>query len=251
MNYQNAADFIKENRIWDGILKYTWLSKFLFITGIVGGLAFLKFIFDYWIDSNVMNEISLASFGTALSGFFVQGYDIFVIGGLKYVILILMEVIIFHFIRRTIEIQTNTVLDTSLNAFIQAQIRMIKVVAYSWLMETIVTVIVVQVGLNIIGYDSLQSVATLLIQSYFLGFAIIDNYNEIYDMTIKQSLRYANQYAAVTLIIGLSAYVMMLIPLLGTVAGPLVGAVVAALTMQELFLQDRNMAWIFESTDDD
>ena len=112
-------------------------------------------------------------------------------------------------------------------------------------------VFIVKIGLGIIGFTFLKPVATLLIQSYFLGFAIIDNYNELYHMDIKQSLNYANQYGGVTLIIGLSAYIMMLIPLVGTVAGPLIGAVVAALTMHELFLKDRNMAWVFETADDD
>ncbi len=250
LNFQHSLDFVKEHELWHGILKYTWLSKFLMLVGVIGGIGFVRFIFTYWTDNQVLNELSLASLGSAVGGFFVEGYDLFVLGGLKYVILILMEVIIFHFARRTLEIKTGVDIDTSLKSFIDAQIRMIKVVIYSWLMETIATVIIVKIILSFFGIDFMDTIATVLIQSYFLGFAIIDNYNEIYHMTIKQSLRYDNQYAMVTLIIGTSAYVMMLVPLAGTIVGPLICAVVATLTMHQLYVTDQNMAWIFETHED-
>ena len=250
LNFQHSLDFVKEHELWHGILKYTWLSKFLMLVGVIGVIGFVRFIFTYWTDNQVLNELSLASLGSAVGGFFVEGYDLFVLGGLKYVILILMEVIIFHFARRTLEIKTGVDIDTSLKSFIDAQIRMIKVVIYSWLMETIATVIIVKIILSFFGIDFMDTIATVLIQSYFLGFAIIDNYNEIYHMTIKQSLRYDNQYAMVTLIIGTSAYVMMLVPLAGTIVGPLICAVVATLTMHQLYVTDQNMAWIFETHED-
>ena len=244
-NYQKSIDFVKEHRIWEGIFKYSWLSKFLLLVGVVGGLAFIKFVFNYWSQVEVTKGVSLASVSTSISGFFVEGYDLFILGGLKYVILILMEVIIFHFARKTLEIKLDVELDTSLKAFIKAQSRMIKVVFYSWIMETIITFIVVKIGFSILSLGSIRFVATVLIQSYFLGFAIIDNYNEMYHMSIKQSQRYANQYAGVTLVIGIVTYMLMIIPLLGAVVGPLIGAVVAVLTMNELYHKDRNMDWVF------
>ena len=212
---------------------------------VVGGLAFIKFVFNYWSQATVSKGVSLASVGSSISGFFIEGYDLFVLGGLKYIILILIEVIIFHFARKTLEIKLDLELDTSLKAFIKAQTRMIKVVFYSWIMETILTFIIVKIGFSILGLSSVGFVATFLIQSYFLGFAIIDNYNEMYYMSIKQSQRYANQYAGVTLVVGIVTYILMVIPLIGAVAGPLIGAVVAVLTMHELYHEDRNMDWVY------
>ena len=244
-NLRDLQDFIKKNKLWEGVLKYTWLSRFLMIVGIIGGIAFINFIFEYWTQKAQIDTLSFSSLGTAVGGFFVEGYDLFVIGGLKYVILILMEVVIFHFARRTIEIKTGETVDTSLKTFIKAQMRMIKVVAYSWLMETIVSFLVVKLAFSMLGLDSLDTIATILIQSYFLGFAVIDNYNEIYHMTIKQSLKYTTQYGTVALIVGLMVYTIMLIPLAGAFAGPLIGAVVGAITMYELHQMDQNMDWVF------
>lgn len=243
-NFKGLQDFIQKNRLWSGILQYSWLSKFLLIIGIVGGLAFIHFVYDYWSHKAEIDTLSLASLGSAMGGFFIEGYDLFVIGGLKYVILILMEVVIFHFARRTLEIKTGKTLDTSLKAFIKAQKRMFQVVIYSFVMETICSIIV-GTGLGIIGFSMLKPAFVLMIQGYFLGFAVIDNYNEIYHMKIKQSAQYTMQYGSVAITIGLVVYVIMLVPLIGAVLGPLIGAVVATLTMHELHERDQNMAWVF------
>lgn len=250
-NFKGLSDFIKENRLWNGVTKYTWLSKFLLLVGVVGSLGFISFMYNYWSAVPAVSTQSLAGFGTALGGFFSEGYDLFIIGGLKYVILILMEVVIFHFARRTIEIKTGDKIDTSLKTFIAAQIRMIKVVLFSYLMESIATFLVVKLAFSMLGLDALGPVATLIIQSYFLGFAVIDNYNEIYDMTIKQSYGYTMQYGTVAMIVGLVVYTIMMVPLAGAFVGPLIGAVVGAMTMYELHQIDQNMAWVFLSTKKD
>ncbi len=64
-------------------------------------------------------------------------------------------------------------------------------------------------------------------------------------MTIKQSFRYTMQYGTVAFLIGLVVYIIMLIPLAGTLMGPLLGAVVGTITMYELHQIDQNMDWVF------
>ncbi len=246
-NFQGLYDFIQENKIYRGVSKYTWLSKALAVVAIIGGIGFIKFIFSYWQREEVASQMSLASFGSAFTGFVSEGYDLFVIGGLKYVILVLMEVVIFHFTRRTLEIKTGQEFDTSLKAFINAQVRMLKVVFFSYGMEIFVT-IVAGVPLGMLGLEFLKPATAFIIQCFFLGFAVIDNYNEAYHMTIKQSFRYTQRYAAVSLLVGLVVYVLMLAPLVGTVLGPLIGAVVAAITMYELHEIDQDMQWVFQET---
>lgn len=243
-NFKDLGDFIKTNKIWEGVMHYTWLSKFLIYTGIIGSLAFIAFIFRYWSEALANNPLTLANMSTALGGFLTEGYDLFVIGGLKYIILILMEVVIFHFARRTLEVKTGQKIDTTIKTFIGAQIRMIKVAVYSFFMESILSIIA-GIILSMLGLSIIKPAITLFIQSYFLGFAVVDNYNEIYHMSLRQSSLYTLQYATVALIIGLVVYVIMLVPLAGSVLGPLIGAVVATLTMYELHQIDNNMSWVF------
>ena len=79
----------------------------------------------------------------------------------------------------------------------------------------------------------------LIIQCYFLGFAVIDNYNEIYKLSIKESAKYTRIYAGVALGIGAAVYVLMLLPIIGTIFAPLLGAVAGTMTMYELEQKDQ------------
>ena len=88
-------------------------------------------------------------------------------------------------------------------------------------------------------------VALLIVQCFFLGFAIIDNYNEIYKMTIKQSFKFTQQYIGVALAVGVVVYMLMLLPLVGTVLAPLLGAVVSTMTMYQLEKKDQTMKEVF------
>ena len=97
------------------------------------------------------------------------------------------------------------------------------------------------------GLTAFKPVVVLLIQSFFLGYAIIDNYNEIYHMTMKQSLLYTKQYLGVALTVGIGVYFIMLVPFIGTIAGPILGAVVATIAMHRLTERDQAMDWVFET----
>lgn len=240
----NALNFTKEYELWRGISGYKWLSKFFILIGFVLSVQFVIICLNSW-QENTTDGVSLAAVGGALNSLFIEGYNLFVLGGLKYVVLILLEVVIFHFSRRTLEILTNEDVDNSFKTFLRAQIRMIGVSIYSFIMESILAVII-GLALSIIGFGLFKPLGIILIQCYFLGFAIVDNYNEIYNMTLKQSVRYAKQYAGVTLSTGIIAYFLMLLPIIGIVLGPLVGAIGATISMHQLTEKDQNMAWVFE-----
>lgn len=244
VNYQNVPTFCNEHRLWEGLLKYKWLGRILILAAVILSVQFLRSCLNWWEESTTAENVSLSAVGGLIGNIFKDGYDLFVIGGLKYIVLVLVEVIIFHFTRRTLEIVTNDSVDSSFSAFVEAQKRMVGVVIYSFIMESVFSVLA-GIGLNILGIGLIKPGIVFLIQCFFLGFAIIDNYNEIFHMTIKQSFKYCLQYAGVALAIGVPVYVIMLFPLLGTIAGPVIGAIAATITMNQLFVRDQNMAWVF------
>ena len=241
----NTVDFAKEHRLWEGLMAYRWLSKLLFILALILGLQLFSSALDWWGNTVEANQMSLLALGDLAGNLFKEGYDLFVIGGLKYVVLILAEIVIFHFARRTLEVVTGREVDHSFAAFVKAQKRMIYVAVYSFVKETFYTIIA-GVILGILSLSFAKPGVTFLIQCFFLGFAIIDNYNEIFHMTLKQSFAYTKKYAGVALAIGIPVYLIMLVPLVGTIAGPVLGAIVATITMNELLKKDGPMDWVFE-----
>jgi len=242
-NYRNVYPFIQKHQLWKGLFDYGWVSKFLAVIGLLAGLKFIS-IFHHWIQDETTSFFSVSSVFNLVGDTLSEGYELFVMGGFKYVILILLEIVIFHFARKTLQALTGKEQEANLQAFIEAQVRMLKVVIFCFAAELAVSILL-KIGFSIFSIKWLLPVALLLVQCFFLGFAIIDNYNEIYKMTIKQSFNYTQQYMGVALAIGVVVYVLMLLPLVGTVLAPLLGAVVATMTMHQLEQKDQSMDEIF------
>lgn len=237
--------FILTHRIWEGLKVYKWLSVILIISGVLISLSFLSFTIDFWTNQSSTGNFSFSLVGNKISNYFDQSYDQYIVGGIKYLILFLMEVVIFHFVRRTLEILTSETVDSSFKTFLHAQFRMLKVIVYCFFMETVLSAIFGAI-LSMLGAEIIKPVVIVLIQSYYLGFAVVDNYNEIFGMSIKQSARYSESYFIVGLVIGLVVNLLMLIPLLGAILGPLVGAIAATITLHRLGKIDNNVSWVFE-----
>ena len=242
-HYTNVIEFTREHKLWKGITSYRWLSKLLILAGILLGLKFLSVCINWWQQED--SGLSLAGISGFFSSILTEGYELFVIGGFKYVILILLEVVIFHFSRRTLEVLSGEEVESSFDAFAKAQIRMIGVSVYSFIMESIFSILA-GIALSILGLGVMKALVVWFIQCYFLGFAIVDNYNEIYGMTLKQSARYTWNYAGVALSTGVIVYILMLMPLIGIILGPLTGAIAATITMYQLGERDQKLELVFE-----
>ncbi len=238
---KEASPFIEKHRLWKGMTQYSWLVKGVVIIAFIAGLKTLSFISDlFFSDANSTKASLLATFeGISLSS--ITG---FFDGGLKYVFLALVEVLIFHFTRRTMMIISDESFDTSWSNFVKAEKRMIVVTFVAFVLEKVFTL-----GWNIFsgifGFEFLEVFYIAVIQSFYLGFAIIDNYNEMYNMTIKQSHRFTWHYAPVALIVGGMLNLILYIPFIGVLIGPIICAVIATLTMHALTKEDKGVAWVY------
>ncbi len=239
---RSAPHFIQEHRLWEGFRSYSWFAKGLIIIAIILGLDFITSLPSFFASDD-QNATSGGVFGI-IQSFSLDSTNEYFNGSFKYLILIGIEIIIFHFTRRSMMIVTSSHIDTDFKTFIGAEKRMIKVAFFSFVMESIFRFLF-NTSLSIFGLDALQAVALFGIQSYYLGFAIVDNYNELYDMTIKQSHRYTFHFAPVALITGAILNVFMKIPIIGVIAGPVLCAVIATLAMHQLANLDGDRAWVY------
>lgn len=227
-----AAVFTRRSRLWEGLFRYGWLSRVLVLAVALASVPVLASLFD-WINLVQEGQVLQAGLGESLSVSFQESKDLILFGGFKYVVLILMEVVIFHFTRRTIEMKTGQKLDTSFQAFLHAEWRMIRLTLFSALSEAFWGTVIVVVGGLVLGSFG-KSLAILSVQSFFMGFAMMDNYFELKQMSIRDSLRTCLHYAGLAVAIGAVANLMLAIPLVGSVAGPLIGSVTATLALHHL-----------------
>ena len=231
-----AHRFIQKYRLWIGFWKYGWVSKILIALAIIFGLNFFGIIFDWWgkIFSAENSSQAFAEMGTLVSNLAIESYNFLFTGGLKYVIFLLLEVIIFHVCRRTMEILTKEQSDLTLNTFINAQIRMFKVVIRCYIWEMIFYVgIMIFFGI-FSSLDFLESTFVFINQCYFLGLLILDNYNEQFHLTIKESFEFSKQFIGVSLALGLFLNLMIYIPIVGTILGSMIAAVTVCLVMHSI-----------------
>ena len=233
--HREAPDFIRKHQLWKGMFGYGWITQMLVIIALIIGIKLFSVVWDWWFKADLDNVAgAFNSMSMLVSDFFSEGYKFVFMGSMKYVMLILMEVVVFHFCRRTLSILTKKDSPATFDEFLKAQIRMIKVSIRSWVLESILTMLI-GIALNIAGHlEFLKPVLVFGVQCYYLGFAILDNYNEQFDLSISESAKYAQNFVGVSLALGLLLNVLLYIPLVGAVFAPLLSAVAATMVMYKL-----------------
>jgi len=233
--HRDAVDFIRKHRLWEGFWDYGFVARILVFFAVIAGFRFLMIYFK-WLNRAAGSDpvAMISSIGTLFQDIFQDGYGFLLQGGMKYVLMILVEVIIFHVSRRTVAILTSKDSDISFQSFLHAQMRMIKVVIASYIMEMI-AIMLIKVFFNIFGFiDFIQPVVILAAQCYFVGFAVLDNYFEQFGQTIEQSLKLTRNYVGVALAAGLFLQLAFSIPVIGAVGGPFIATVAVTLVLFEL-----------------
>ncbi len=239
-----AIAFIREHRLWEGFWKFNWVFRLLIFIGIVAGLKLINIYNDWYSNVEVSNPVELTmSIGTFFGDFFSESYNFFFLSGFKYVILILVEIIVFHFVRRSLEIKTGISQDFTPKTFIKAEVRMIKIVARNFGIEYVL-MIIIGAGLSMFSLSFLKAPIFIFVQAFFLGFAVLDNYNEIFGMSIRQSAKLTTYYPGLSVAVGLTTYFLLLIPVLGAFLAPFLVGVVATLAFHEL--REAEGGWRFD-----
>lgn len=237
--YPRAWRFVGHYKLWLGLWKYKWVLRFLFVVAIllIGGLyGELR----EWLQSHQQTNAAAFFIGgdSLMMNLGKHTFSSLTNGAGKWVALILLEVIVYHFMRGTLFVVLGKEMPDADNfqPFLMAQKRMIFVSIMAFALE----ILLVNVGAGIFfgilaPLRWLKQPAVLLIKASLVGFAIVDNYNEQFKLSVEQSLRYTRMnYVGVALGVGLPLYLMLKLPIVGTVAGPILASVTAAIVMKEL-----------------
>lgn len=238
--HKAAWEFIREHRPWKGLRQYGWMVWILMGAALVLGWQFFREVWTLLTTLTGDNQIFSAGFASFFENFSFEKLGWAFQGGKKYLVLIVLEVFTFHFIRQTLEILTGLKPDSSFKAFVEAEKRMITASLTAWIMETIVRG-VANLALGIAGFEFLKTPVGLVIQFYFLGFLLIDNYLECFGKKVKESRQHTYRAAGVAVATGMVAWFLMYVPLVGVVAATMLGAVTATLAMERFAPVDREV----------
>ncbi|CAH0999779.1 hypothetical protein LEM8419_01079 [Neolewinella maritima] len=232
MTFPRAWRFMRNHQLWRGLRQYGWVARGLVVIGVLIGLTMISEVVEWW-NEHADAPITAMAIGadSLVVRWFWEGYESLSDGALNWVVLVLLEVVIYHFMRQTLRVVLDKDVENAhlFKPFLQAQVRMIKVSLVA---------LIVQESLVGLSASLLPGVLdwgfALAVQSAVLGFAIADNYSEQFDLGIRQSLRYFwRNYIGVCLGLGLPLFLMLKVPVFGTVLGPLVTSVAAAIVLRE------------------
>lgn len=232
---REAVSFIYEHKLWDGFWRYGWFGRILVALGVILGFRFIFVYLNWFQHADASNLQSMMfSVGNLFQNVFWEGYSFLFNGWSKYALLILLEVIVFHFCRRAYEIRSGEKSESDFDAFVKAQFRMIWVALRSWILE-IVFIAIAGAFFGVFGFLAfLKPIVEFGIKSYYVGFAMVDNYNEQFELTITQSAKYARNYIGVALGLGMVLNLLFYFPVVGSILGPILGGVAVTLVMYEI-----------------
>jgi len=229
--FPRAWRFMRNHRLWEGLRQYGWVARALVAIGVLGA-AYVIFEAIDWFGSH--SDAPLSAMMSSESLFvlwFTELTESFSEGLLNWVTLVLLEVVIYHFMRRTLKIilKKNVENAHTFKPFLDAQVRMIIVSAVAVVTEGLILNVV-----EMINDGWLFWVISLFIRSTMLGYVIADNYNEQFGLSIDQSRKNLYRgYIGICFGLGLPLLLMLKVPLFGTVLGPLVTSVTAAIVLRE------------------
>jgi uncharacterized protein involved in cysteine biosynthesis len=231
-SFPEAVRFFSRHRLWEGFWRYGWVAKFLLIIGIIASYKFMGIFFEslHKLDTS-STTAALSSVGIVAQNLVSKELNFLFQSGMRYILLILMEILVFHVCTRTIDVLTNDQHLPTMQDFVKAEVRMIKVGAYAWFMESLLSGIIKGVGNVVPGFFIVQHLSIFILQCYFMGFTVIDNYFEQFGLNIRESARRARNYIGIVLAMGLTLQLFFQIPLVGAVIGPLLTGVAIALVM--------------------
>lgn len=231
--FPRAWRFMRNHRLWEGLRQYGWVARSLVIIGVLLA-GYMIFEAIDWFDTH--NDAPLSAMmigGESLLLQWIEEASESMTGGMfNWITLILLEVVIYHFMRRTLQIILKKDVENAhtFKPFLHAQIRMIKVSFLSFIFESIL------LGFfDIFLGGWIYWTISIFIRSVFLGYVIADNYNEQFGLSIDQSRRHLyRNYIGICAGLGLPLLIMMQVPVFGTVLGPLVASVAGAIVLREL-----------------
>lgn len=230
--YPRAWRFMVHHKLWKGLREYGWVARMLVGVAVIIAVYMITETVS-WMESHQQAgfvDMAIAPDGLILT-WIKDAYDSLSEGMLNWVTLILLEVVIYHFMRESLRIVLKKNLEkaNTFRPFFNAQVRMIKVSVIAFFLESMVLGLFEELFPVLIF--GLLSVA---VKSLLLGAVIADNYNEQFGLSIRQSFRHLRRnYFGICLGLGLPLSIMLKVPVLGTVLGPLAASVTAAIVLRE------------------
>lgn len=221
--------FFMENKLWRGFFKHKWIA--------LATIA-ISLLFSYWMICDVSTYFTSPTIDIPINDAGViadqmsdeskrENAQTAIFSGSKYLLLIMLEMVIFYFSVKTIEILSGKEQPINISNFWKAEIRMIKVLIRGFV-QALVVQILLSILFGIFGVPgAVKRGVMFFVYAFFVGHAFFDNYNELHKLSIKHSETTTKYHFGATLALGTVSSILLLIPIIGPIVTPIFAALTA------------------------
>lgn len=264
---RDTPAFIKKHQLWKGFLDHKWIMVVTIL--IMGTLSVTLYndVHDYFLPNNQIEipiDIPTDGFDDGIKALdeaalivpenaresmeagkkslsdakdkLEDNHKPLFSGSYKFLILIFLEILIFHFSVGTNNILKNENRILVVREFARAQIRMMKVMARKWIFGLLIYILI-SVVFGIFGLSTLTDFIMFFVYAFFMGFAFLDNYLEQFHFSIKRSSKHIQKHLGAATILGVIASAGMSIPVIGPILMPFIFAVAATIYGHEATME--------------
>jgi len=249
--------FIKKHQLWKGFFEHSWVLLFSIFIASAFSYTLYRDVHDYFVpDEEKEMEINISAEGIEEGILEIekaidtipeegkaeleakkqtlvdqkeiveQDHKPLFSSSLKFLLLIFLEVLIYHFAVKTNNILKNTNKIPVFKDFSTAQIRMIKVMGRKWVLGLLMYILVsIVCGITQTGF--LKDAIMFMVYGYYLGFAFLDNYLEQFHFSIKKSVTCIQSHFGAATVFGIFTSLVMHVPLIGPLIVPFLCAIAA------------------------
>ena len=216
---------IKEQR---GVLIFGICVSFLFTYLLYGDVT--AFFSEYFEVANAVAPMTEIGESNLINNTAIERPKIqeLVSSNTKFMLMVLLEVVIFTFSVKTLNILRGQDRRLGVKDFWRAEKRMLIIMLLSFI-AGVVFLVVTNIAFSIIRMKFLVPAVMFLIYAYILGYAFFDNFNEQFGLEIKQSKNIIWKHKGAALGLGIVASILLMIPLIGALIVPVGGGIAATI----------------------
>jgi CysZ protein len=241
--YYQALAFIQTNRLWKYIVIPAIINLLIFLSASIFVWQSTDFLSGWLIDVTGVDSVAgntgnilewiLAALVTVIS-FFIY-FKLY-----RYTILLLSAPALALLAEKTQEILTGISHPFHAGQLLKDIMRGLGITLKNLVKELAFTIPLYLLALFPI-ITPFASLLILLIESYFVGFSMIDYRNEYRRLSARESDRIIKRHRGLAIGNGLAFNLLLLVPILGVLFAPPLGAVAAGLAANQVLDKEPNL----------
>jgi CysZ protein len=237
--YGKALAFTREHNLWKYYILPALLNVIIFVSVGIVGFFFVSDTID-WLEGLFRLDNPITWWQKMLS--YIVLILVYLIAFLiyfksyKYLMLILLSPALSIVAAKVQEIlhPKHPSEDFHFPQFLHDLKRGLIINLTNLVIELSITIPLILIGLFFAPASPFTTILIILVESYFLGFGMIDLRNEFMKLDVKESRATVKKHRPFAIGVGISMYFMMLIPFLGILFAPIWACVSAGLGIYEL-----------------